>query len=110
MALSRASSACESVALRVLTLVEFQVRRSLAPHQGTLRGLYAGQPSRATARPTTERLLGAFKEITLTVLTTPQQTLRHLPTLTDLQQQILTVLDLPSDLYHRLTLDSPQPP
>ncbi|MCA1599284.1 MAG: IS1634 family transposase, partial [Chloroflexi bacterium] len=61
-----------SLALRVLTLVEYQVRRRLAQEQRTLAGLYAGQPTRATARPTTERLLGAFKEITLTVLATPQ--------------------------------------
>jgi len=99
-----------SLALRVLTLVEFQVRRRLSQTQGVLAGLYAGQPTRATARPTTERLLGAFKEITLTVLHTPQHILRHLPSLTPLQQQILALLDLPPDLYHRLTLVSPQPP
>jgi len=99
-----------SLALRVLTLVEFQVRRRLAQEQRTLAGLSAGQPTRATARPTTERLLAAFKEITLTVLHTPQHTLRHLPSLTPLQQQILSLLDLPPDLYHRLTLVSPQPP
>jgi len=99
-----------SLALRVLTLVEYQVRRRLAQEQRALAGLYAGQPTRATARPTTERLLAAFKEITLTVLATPQHTLRHLPPLTALQQQILALLDLPADLFHRLTLDSPQPP
>ena len=99
-----------SLALRVLTLVEYQVRCRLAQARRALAGLYAGQPTRATPRPTTERLLGAFKEITLTVLATPQQTLRHLPPLTSLQQDILTLLDLPADLYHRLTLDSAQPP
>ena len=99
-----------SLALRVLTLVEYQVRRRLAQEQRSLAGLYAGQPTRATPRPTTERLLGAFKEINLTVLAIPQQTLRHLPPLTALQQEILALLDLPADLYHRLTLDSAQPP
>jgi transposase len=99
-----------SLALRVLTLVEYQVRRRLSQEQRALAGLYAGLPTRATTRPTTERLLGAFKEITLTVLATPQHTLRHLPPLTALQQEILTLLDLPADLYHRLTLNSAQPP
>jgi transposase len=99
-----------SLALRVLTLVEYQVRRRLAQEQRALAGLYAGQPTRATTRPTTERLLGAFKEITLTVLAAPQLALRHLPPLTSLQQEILALLDLPADLYHRLTLDSAQPP
>jgi len=92
------------------TGVEFPVRRRFAQEQRTLAGLSAGQPTRATARPTTERLLGAFKEITLTVLHSPQHTLRHLPALTPLQQQILALLDLSPDLSHRLTLDSPPPP
>ncbi len=51
-------------------------RRRLVAPQGTLRGLDAGQPTRATTRPTAEPLLGALKEITLTVLYTPRHT-RH---------------------------------
>ncbi len=54
-------------------------RRRLVPSQGTLRDLYAGQPTRATTRPTAERLLGALKEITLTVPYTPQHTQRLFP-------------------------------
>jgi transposase len=51
-----------SIALRVLTLVEFGVRRQLAAEEATLDGLYAGNAKRETARPTAERLLEAFQE------------------------------------------------
>src|SRR5205823_2470195 len=56
-----------SIALRVLTLLEFVGRRQLATAGVQLAGLYAGNPKRETARPTAERLLEAFQEITLTI-------------------------------------------
>ncbi len=50
-----------SICLRVLVLLEFQVRRRLAEHNERLAGLYAGNPKRTTSRPTAEMLLQAFK-------------------------------------------------
>jgi transposase len=95
-----------SVGLRVLTLLEFDVRRRLATEKTTLAGLYAGNPKRATARPTAERLLEAFQEITLTVIQEPHQTRCHITPLSELQQRILALLQFPVDIYTRLTLDS----
>jgi len=57
-----------SIGLRVLTLLEFGVRRRLATAKTTLAGLYVGNPKRATARPTAERLLEAFQGLTLTII------------------------------------------
>src|SRR6516164_7619015 len=54
-----------SIALRVLTLLEFVGRRQLAAEGVKLAGLYAGNPKRETDRPTAERLLEAFQDITL---------------------------------------------
>ena len=54
-----------AVGLRVLTLVEFVVRRELDQRQTKVAGLYEGNPKRATDRPTTERLFRAFKGIAL---------------------------------------------
>ncbi len=71
-----------TLALRVLTTAEHAVRQGLAAQQRTLSGLYAGNPMRATARPTTELLLAAFRNLTLTVLTTPTATHRALTSLT----------------------------
>src|SRR5207302_9108758 len=88
-----------SVALRVLSLVEFVVRRSLHQQRATLAGLYQDNPRRATATPTAERLLQAFVPITLTQLQLPDQTIQHVTPLTPVQEQILRLLGLPADLY-----------
>ena len=88
-----------SLALRLLTLVEFVVRRELHSQQESLTGLYEGNPNRSTHRPTTERLLRAFKPITLTSVALPGQHIVHLTPLTPVQTQILALLGLPESIY-----------
>jgi transposase len=99
-----------SIALRVLTLVEFVGRRQLAAEGTKLAGLYAGNPRRETDRPTAERLLEAFQDITLIIIKGPQQTERHMTALSPLQQRILEVLGCSSALYTRLCTASAEPP
>src|SRR2546426_3135021 len=99
-----------SIALRVLTLLEFVGCRQLATEGAKLAGLYAGNPRRATDRPTAERLLEAFQDITLTIRKGPQQTDRHVTALNPLQQRILEVLGFSSALYTRLCAVSAEPP
>src|SRR5881296_2737243 len=99
-----------SLALRVLTLLEFVGRRQLAAEGAKLAGLYAGNPKRETARPTAERLLGAFQDITLTITKGPQQTERYVTALSPLQQRILEILGFSSALYTRLCTVSSEPP
>ena len=93
-----------SLALRILTLVEHVAREKLQTEGVPLRGLYAGNPQRQTARPTTERLLEAFQGITLTVVHLPGQTIRHVTPLSDLQQRILDLLNLPISIYQALAV------
>jgi transposase len=99
-----------SIGLRVLTLLEFVIRRRLAQREENLAGLYAGNPKRVTAKPTAERLLEAFQEITLTIIREPNQIRRHLTTLSKLQLRILELLGFPLNIYTRLCFDSPKPP
>src|SRR6266852_2352770 len=99
-----------SMALRVLTLLEFVVRRQLAQEGAALAGLYAGNPKRATTHPTTERLLEAFQEITLTLVIEPHQTRRHVTTLSPLQQRVLALLEFTPTMYTKLCGDSSDPP
>lgn len=98
-----------SIALRVLTLVEFVVRRQLAAEKAVLAGLYAGNGKRETARPTAERLLEAFQEVTLTVVEGTHQVYRHLTELNPLQERILTLLGFSSRVYKRLCTVSHEP-
>jgi transposase len=99
-----------TIGLRVLTLLEFDVRRRLAEWAEELAGLYAGNPKRTTAHPTAESLLEAFQEIHLNFVTIGQQVHRHITPLSELQQKILALLEFPVNIYTRLALDSQNPP
>jgi transposase len=100
-----------SLALRVLTVVEHVVRQQLLNAGEMLSGLYAGNPKRQTARPTTERLLRAFRGITLTIVQLPNQSIRHITPLSELQRRILALLGLSNSIYENLALPlDPIPP
>jgi transposase len=53
-----------SIALRVLTLLEWVIREQLRSTQQKLRDVYAGQPGRVTATPRAE-LLGGCRKINI---------------------------------------------
>ncbi len=78
------------------------MRRQLAAEGETLFGLYAGNPKRQTARPTAERLLEAFQEVTLTVIEGVGQVSLHSTALSPLQERILELLGFSSRVYRRL--------
>jgi transposase len=99
-----------SIGLRMLTLLEYVVRRQLAAPGEKLAGLYAGNAKRETARPTAERLLEAFQEMTLTLVEGATQTYRHLTELSPLQVRILELLGFPSQVYTKLCAISDEPP
>ena len=91
-----------SLAVRFLTLIEFVVRRKLKQNQEKLVGLIANNPKKGIDNPTTERLLKMFDNITLTLVQVPDQTIRHLPTLTVVQTRILELLGLSAEVYTHL--------
>jgi transposase len=99
-----------SLGLRVLTSLEFVVRRRLATADATLAGLYKGNPKRVTARPTAERLLETFDNITLSIVTLESQVHYHLTSLSDLQHRILALLDFPSNPYELVMAGLSNPP
>ena len=87
-----------------MNLFEFEVRRQLAKENRKLSGIYAGNPCRATTRPTTERMLENFSHITLTTIyMAGQAVVRHLTPLTSVQKNILSLGDLLTYLYTDLT-------
>ncbi len=95
-----------SLALRVLCLIEFVVRRGLTVANESLAGLYAGQPKRATKQPTSEALLRAFREINLVCRCGATESEQQITPLNALQERILALLGLPQDTYTRLNLKS----
>jgi transposase len=97
------------IALRVLCLIEFRVRRHLHSEGTHLAGLYPGNPKRTTARPTTERMLRTFEGLTLTTIHRASEEIIHLTPLSALQLRILHLLALSPDIYLRLLHHSSQP-
>jgi transposase len=98
-----------SIGLRILTLIEHRARQRLADLKEKLPGLYAGNPKRATDRPTAEAMLQAFKGIYLSVVTLGEQVLYHVTPLSDVQGKILSLLDFPVDIYTQLVSGFPKP-
>jgi transposase len=97
-----------TLGLRLLTLLETQVRRGLEQTQDALAGLYEGLPTRTTERPTGTRILQAFAraQITLTHVRRGRRTFWYLTPLSPLHEQLLRHLHLPMSLYTALGLNS----
>ncbi len=95
-----------SIAIRILTLIEFVVRRNLRERNENLAGLHPENPKKMTDSPTTERILKAFSNITLSVVNIQGQIVRHITPLSDLQKNILNLLGLSIDIYRVLENNS----
>ena len=95
------------LALRLLTLTEFRIRTALQQQHEAIIGLNPAVPSQAVTRPTTERVLHAFKNITITTIDFGNSIQRFTAELSPTQCQILRLLALPSDLYSRLASLAP---
>jgi len=89
--------------VRVLTLLEFVVRRSLQADNVALPGLHPENRKKETDKPTAERILKAFSGITLTIIqdASGRILLRYLPSLSAVQQTVLDRLGL-DDIYAQL--------
>jgi transposase len=97
-----------TLGLRVLTLFELLVRRGQEAAGESLKGLYAGQASRTTARPTGTRVLGAIARlgITLTRVEEGEEDRWHLTPLPELLRRVLGYVGLPETVYTRLVMNS----
>lgn len=95
-----------SIALRVLCLVEFEVRKSLQEEDEKLNGIYAGNPKRATAKPTTEMMLTVFRGLSLNVVGFNGNDHYCMTPLNPVQIRILTLLEFPLTIYHELVVQS----
>ena len=82
-----------------MCLVEFRVREALQAKADKLDQLDAGNPKRATARPTTELMLRAFAGLTLVVVSLGGTDWLNMTPLNAVQSRIVSLLDFPQDLY-----------
>jgi hypothetical protein len=92
--------------MRVLTVMEFVLRRSLQNEQATLPGLHPENKQKMTDKPTAERLLQAFRGVSLTMIknTAGEEVLRQLTPLSGVQEDILQWLGVGPSLYRQLEI------
>jgi transposase len=89
-----------TVALQVLTSIEFVARKELEKAGESISGLVPGNPKMKTNRPTAERLLAQFDNIHLLIQTNGQKIVGAVvESLTPLQKRILSLLKLPEKIY-----------
>jgi transposase len=95
-----------TLGVRVLTVMEFVVRRSLQTDHAKLPGLHPENKQKRTHKPTAERLLKAFSGVSLTLIKdhTGEEILRQLTPLSELQEGILQRLGLSPSLYWHLEI------
>lgn len=89
-----------TIALQVLTLMEFVSRQELAKNNETISGLVPGNPKMKTPRPTAERLLSQFDNINLLIEEKRGNAKAvFVGGLTLLQKRILSLLRIPEKIY-----------
>ena len=96
-----------TLALRVLTLTEYRLQTALAERNEGVAGLNPASRTQTTQRPTTERVIAAFGNLTLTTLASAGACQHYVTPLNATQRQLLILLTLPADLYDRLTAPVP---
>ena len=97
-----------TLGVRVLTVMEFVRRRSLEQEQATLPGLHPENKQKMADKPTAERLLKAFTDVSLTIIThaAGEEILRRLTPLSRVQEAILQRLGLGTNLYRQLEIQN----
>lgn len=89
-----------TIALQVLTLMEFVSRKELSKKDEAISGLVPGNPKMKTTRPTAERLLSQFNNLHLLIEVKGEKISAVLVEgLTSLQKQILSILQLSEAIY-----------
>jgi transposase len=97
---------CEFIALLTQCLIERELRTAMTRERVSELALY--HEGRTSKTPTAARVFDLFAEATRHHLTSHNGEIVQVfePELTDLQRQILTLLDVPQSAYHSATADS----
>jgi len=88
----------------VLCLVEFTVRKALQGQGAKLDRIYAGNPKRATAKPTTEMMLIAFRGLSLNVVNFNGPDRCCMTPLNAVQTRILGLIGFPPAIYQGIEM------
>jgi len=89
------------LALRVISLIEFNVARNLEKNDKEIAGLYSGNPKHKTRNPSVTLILRAFLGIYCVASLNLKETKIEydITTLNSLQKRLLRLLDMPYEVY-----------
>lgn len=87
------------LALKYVSLIEYQVRNELKVTNQIVKELYPGNPTRATDKPTANMLLRAFKNITLVIIPMGNKNFIKVSDLKPIQLKVLELLKIPPEIY-----------
>nr|WP_320017088.1 hypothetical protein [uncultured Desulfobacter sp.] len=95
-----------TLCVRMLTLIEFVVRRSLKEEKTELPDMHPENRKKTTAKPSAEKILKAFSKVNLTIICDMAGNIimRSLKPLSNLQKQIIQKLELDSSIYTQLEI------
>ncbi len=97
-----------TLGVRVLTVMEFVLRRSLENDHAKLPGMHPENKKKMADKPTAERILQAFRKISLTIIknVAGEEILRRLTPLSGLQEDLLQRQGLGTALYGQLEIQN----
>ena len=90
------------LALKFVSTIQYQVRQALKDTGEQVKELYAGNPGRATAKPTTKMILEAFNNISLVIMPLQNQTIVKISELKPIQLKLLQLLKINPTIYSRI--------
>jgi transposase len=95
-----------TLGVRLLTVMEFVLRRSLQKDHAKLSGLHPENKQKMTDKPTVERILKAFLNVSLTIVKNAagEEIMRRLTPLSGLQEEILKRQGLGTSLYGQIEI------
>lgn len=88
------------MALKVCSMIEYQIAKALKEQKEELKGVYEGNPNRGTTRPSAKRVLTAFEGISISLIFVNKQLQFALMTnLEQVQVRILDLLNIDKKIY-----------
>lgn len=87
------------LALKYVSTIQHQVRTELKATKQKIKELIPGNPGRATDKPTTSRILAAFKNIHLTIVSVENKIYVNISELKPVQLKLLELIKLPPEIY-----------
>lgn len=92
------------IAIKVLSLIQYEAREALEKTQTQVKELFPGNPGRNTNQPTAEMMLRAFTNISLVIIVTEnKQKFIEISKISKVQKQILQIIGLKTTIYEDMT-------